>query len=55
MDNRDGMILCLIDSGKSLREIIEEGDYNFRAYIMKNLDEITKMIFLWRKFNADSS
>ena len=53
MDNRDGMILSLIDSGKSLREIIEEGNYNLKAYIFKNLDEITKMIIVWRKFNAD--
>ena len=53
MDNRDGMILSLLDSGKTLGDIIEEGNYNLKAYIFKNIDEITKMIFVWRKFNAD--
>ena len=53
MDNIDGKILMLLDSGKTLRDIIIEGDYNLKAYIFKNLDEITKMIIVWRKFNAD--
>ena len=53
MDNRDGMILSLLDSGKTLGDIIDEGNYNLKAYIFKNIDEITKMIFVWRKFNAD--
>ena len=53
MDNRDGMILSLLDSGKTLGDIIEEGNYNLKAYIFKNIDEITKMIFVWRNFNAD--
>ena len=49
----DGKILYLLESGKTLRDIIIEGDYNLKAYIFKNLDEITKMIIVWRKFNAD--
>ena len=49
----DGKILYLLSTGKTLRDIIIEGDYNLKAYIFKNLDEITKMIIVWRKFNAD--
>ena len=44
----DGKILFLLGSGKTLREIIIEGDYNLKAYIFKNIDEITKMIIVWR-------
>ena len=50
----DGKILFLLGSGKTLREIIIEGDYNLKAYIFKNLDEITKMIIVWRKFDENN-
>ena len=51
--SNDGKILYILDSGKTLRDIILEGDYNLKAYIFMNFDDITKMIIVWRKFNAN--
>ena len=52
MDNRDGMILSLYDSGLTLREIIDKGDYNLKAYIMMNRSKITAMISNWDRYNG---
>ena len=52
MDNRDGMILSLYDSGLTLREIIDKGDYNLKAYIMMNSSKITAMIRNWDRYNG---
>lgn len=51
----DGLILCLLERGKTLREIVEAGDYNFKAYVFKHKDLIDKMINNWRKFNRDDT
>ena len=55
MDNRDGMILSLYDSGLTLREIIDEGDYNQKAYIHMNRRKINEMIKNWRQYNGIKS
>ena len=55
MDNIDGKILMLLDSGKTLREIIDEGDFNQKAYIHMNRKEINEMIKNWRQYNAAST
>ena len=55
MDNIDGKILMLLDSGKTLREIIDEGDFNLKAYIHMNREEINIMINNWRQFNGAST
>ena len=49
MDNIDGKILMLLDSGKTLREIIDEGDFNLSAYIHMNRSKIDVMIENWTR------
>ena len=51
MDNIDGKILMWLDSGKTLREIIDEGDFNLQAYIHKNREQITVMIENWINYH----
>ena len=53
MDNIDGKILMLLDSGKTLREIIDEGDFNQKAYIHMNRTKINEMIKTWRQYMYD--
>ena len=55
MDNIDGKILMLLDSGKTLREIIDEGGWNLKAYIHMNRRKINDMIKNWRQFNGSST
>ena len=50
-DNKNGKILWLLKSGKSLKEIIEEGDYNLKAYIFMNYKDVTRMIENWYKWD----
>lgn len=51
----DGKILCLLGRGLTLKQIINQGDWNFRAYCMKHKDCIDKMVNNWRKFNHDDT
>ena len=49
--NQNGKILWLLKTGKSLKEIIDEGDYNLKAYIFMNYKDITRMIENWAKWD----
>lgn len=49
----DGKILLLLDRGKTFRQIVDEADWNFKAYCMKQADPIAKMINNWKKHNQD--
>ena len=49
--NQNGKILWLLKTGKSLKEIIEEGDYNLKAYIFMNYKDVTRMIENWAKWD----
>lgn len=51
----DGRILCLLGRGKSIKEIVQDGDWDFRAYVMKNKSSVDKMVNNWRKFNEDQT
>lgn len=51
----DGKIMCLLSRGKTIREIIDEGDWDFKAYCMKQKDQIDKMLNNWRKYNRDNT
>lgn len=51
----DAKILCLLTRGKSLREIIDQADWNFKAYVFKNKTSIDKMVNNWRKHNRDDT
>ena len=49
--DKNGKILWLLKSGKSLKEIIEEGDYDLKAYIFMNYKDVTRMIGNWAKWD----
>ena len=49
--NQNGKILWLLKTGKSLKEIIDEGDYDLKAYIFMNYKDITRMIENWAKWD----
>lgn len=51
----DGRILCLLGRGLTIKQIIDEGSWDFKAYCMKHKDLIDKMINNWRKFNQDAT
>lgn len=51
----DAKILLLLSRGKSMRQIIDEADWNFKAYIFKNKTSIDKMVNNWRKHNRDDT
>ena len=48
---KNGLILWLLKSGKSLKEIIDEGDYDLKAYIFMNYKDVTRMIGNWAKWD----
>ena len=50
MNNIDGKILMQLHSGKTLREIIDEGDFNQQAYIHKNREQINVMVENWIRY-----
>ena len=51
MGDTNGKILWLLKSGKSLKEIIDEGDYDLKAYIFMNYKDVTRMIENWAKWD----
>lgn len=51
----DAKILVLLSRGKTIREIINESDWNFRAYYMKNKAVLDKMVSNWRMSKEDAT
>lgn len=52
--DKDGRILCLLSRGQSLRQIIENSDWTFRAYCMKEKKKIDRMLYNYMQFNHDN-
>lgn len=53
--NKDARVLLLLSRGNTLRQIIDDSDWNFRAYIFKNKTKIDIMVNNYRKHNRDDT